>query len=206
MGFFSGLCSAVSSALAGAASSLIKMAGPLLGPVGQMIQIVSILMDVLKPGEKIEEIGAKAMQADSKKPEEFDNNAEYIEYLRSEVKLDQVKFDKAGEVEKAARTAVGASIVAKAIEEKKGFDIPMETWVAMAKLNMTDKAKEIDTLLETFKDGKLEDFAKYVDGKLDIKKEGEVGDTLVEMYKELEPNSSIEDIETKVMKMEVQEK
>ena len=197
--------SAVSSlggALAGAASTLLKVAGPYLGPIAQIIQVVGMLLDIMKPGDDVDELGAKAMESD-KKPEDFDSNAEYIDYLREEVKLDKEKFDKAGDVEKMARTAVGASIVAKGIGEQKGFDIPLETWVAMAKLNLTDKVEEVDKLLETFKDGKLEDFAKYVDGKLDIKKEGEIGDDLVEMYKELEPNTSIEEIEDKVMKMDV---
>ncbi len=207
--FVSSACSVVSSAvssiggaLASAASTMLKVAGPWLGPIGQVIQVVSLLLDVLKPGDNIEEIGAKAMESD-KKPEDFDSNAEYIDYLRDEVTLDKEKFEKAGDVEKIVRTAVGASVVAKGIEDKKGFDIPLEAWISMAKLELTNKAEEVDKLLETFKDGKLEDFSKYVDGKLDIKKEGEIGDTLVEMYQELEPNSSIEEIEAKVMKMDV---
>jgi len=195
--------SSIGSALVSSASKLLDVVGKHLEPVALIIQVVAALIGVLKPDDDVEEIGAKAMQPESKKPEDFDSNAEYIDYLREEVKLDKEKFDKAGDIEKAARTAVGASIVAKGIGEKKGFDIPLETWVTMAKLNLTDKAEEVDKLLETFKDGKLEDFSKYVDGKLDIKKEGEIGDDLVEMYKELEPNTSIEEIEDKVMKMDV---
>lgn len=217
MGFWSGLGSAISSAcnyvssavssigsaLVSSASKLLDIAGTRLSPIVTIIQIVATLIGVLTKEDDVEELGAKAMQPESKKPEDFDSNAEYIDYLREEVKLDKEKFDKAGDVEKTARTAVGASIVAKGISERKGFDIPLETWVAMAKLNLTDKAQEVDKLLETFKDGKLEDFAKYVDGKLDIKKEGEIGDELVDMYKELEPNTSIEEIEDRVMKMDV---
>lgn len=221
MGWFSDACSSVGSfissavstvgsaigsigsALANSASKLLEIGGSYLNPIAVIIQIVATLIGVLTPDDDVEELGAKAMQPDSKKPEDFDSNAEYIEYLREEVKLDKEKFDKATDIEKAARTAVGSSIVAKGIGEKKGFDIPLETWVSMAKLNLTNKAEEVDKLLETFKDGKLEDFSKYVDGKLDIKKEGEIGDDLVDMYKELEPNASIEEIEDKVMKMDV---
>jgi len=208
--FVSSVCSTISSAvssigsaLVSSASKMLSVVGKQLEPVSMIIQVVAALIGVLTKDDDVEEIGAKAMQPESKKPEDFDSIAEYIDYLREEVKLDKEKFDKASDTEKAARTAVGASIVAKGIGEKKGFDIPLETWVAMAKLNLTDKAKEVDKLLETFKDGKLEDFSKYVDGKLDIKKEGEIGDDLVEMYKELEPNMSIEEIEDKVMKMDV---
>jgi hypothetical protein len=219
MGFFSGLGSMISSAvsvvasaigsiggaLASSASNVLKVAAPWLGTVIQVIEIVSMLLDVLKPGDNVEELGAKAMEAD-KKPENFDSNAEYIDYLRSEVKLDQEKFNGATEPEKMARMAVGASIVTKGIEEKKGFDIPLTTWVAMAKLNLSDKANEIDKILDVFKEGKLEDFVNYTEGKLDTKKEIEVGDSLVEMYRELEPNMSEKEIEDKVMKMDVGDK
>ena len=182
---------------------MLSVVGKELPTVAIVIQIVAALVGVLTKEDDIEEIGAKAMQPESKKPEEFDSNAEYIDYLREEVKLDKEKFDKASDTEKAARTAVGATIVAKGIEEKKGFDIPLETWVSIAKLNLTDKAQEVDKLLETFKDGKLEDFSKYVDGKLDIKKENAIGNSLVDMYRELEPEMSIEEIEDRVMKMDV---
>jgi len=188
--------------LAEKAGKMLQIAGKYLTPIVQVIQAIGLLLGILKPKDDIEEMGAKAMNAD-KKPSDFDSNAEYINYLREEVQLDKEKFEKANDIEKAARKAVGASIVASAISEKKGFDIPLETWVAIAKLDLTDKAKEVDTLLETFKDEKLEDFAKYVDGKLDIQKESKIGDDLVEMYKKLEPNASIDEIEEKVMKMDV---
>jgi len=208
--FVSSVGSAISSAVSSIGSALVSSASKMLSVVGKelptvaiVIQIVAALVGVLTKEDDIEEIGAKAMQPESKKPEEFDSNAEYIDYLREEVKLDKEKFDKASDTEKAARTAVGATIVAKGIEEKKGFDIPLETWVSIAKLNLTDKAQEVDKLLETFKDGKLEDFSKYVDGKLDIKKENAIGNSLVDMYRELEPEMSIEEIEDRVMKMDV---
>ena len=223
MGWFSSACSFVGSvvssavnvissvagsiggALASSAGNLLKVASPWLGTVVQVIQVVGMLLNIIKPEDNIEELGAKAMEAD-KKPEDFDSNAQYIDYLKNEVKLDQEKFDKATEPEKMARMAVGASIVAKAIEEKKGFDIPLSTWVAMAKLNLTDKANEIDKILDTFKEGKLEDFVSYTEGKLDAKKEIEIGDSLVEMYKVLEPNMSEKEIENKVMKMDIGDK
>lgn len=214
MGFFSSISSLFSSAistisaavgslggaLAGAASVFLKVAAPYLEVAIMAIQVVGVLLDVLKSDDNVEELGAKAMESD-KKPEDFSSNAEYIDHLRNEVKLDQEKFEKATDVEKVARTAIGATIVAKGIEEKKGFDIPLSTWVAMAKLNLQDKPQEMNTILNTFKDGKLEDFVGYTEGKLDSTKELDIGDTLVDMYKDLEPNANIEDIEKKVMDM-----
>lgn len=193
--------SSIGSALASAASTFLKVAGEFLGPVAQIISAISNILGIKKEEEDVEEIGAKAMQSD-KKPEDFDSYTDYINHLRNDIQLDKAKFEKAGEAEKLARTAVGATVLAKGIEDKKGFEIPNETWVAMAKLGLENKEKEVDALLDTFKNGKLEDFARYVDGKLDAKTEGEVGDKLVQMYQKLEPNASIEDIEKKVMNMD----
>ncbi len=197
MSFFSALGSIISSAftiissaigslggaLAGLASTFLKVVAPWLGPVIQIIQIVALLLGVIKKDDNIEEFGAKAMQADSKKPEEFDSNAEYLDYLSSEVELDKEKFEKAGDAEKVARGAVGAAIVSEGIAEKKGFDIPSDVWVQMAKINLTDKAKEIDKILDTFKNDKFDSFIGYTKGNLDEIKEFEVKNDLVEMYK-----------------------
>lgn len=214
MGFWSGLGSLVSGAISavsslagsigGLAASALKIAGPLLGPMATIISAVAQLLGVFKKEDDVEELGAKAMQSD-KSPEDFDSNAEYIEHLRNDIKLDREKFEKAGDVEKLARVAMGTSIAMKGINEEKDFDIPIEAWVSMAKLGLNEtNAKEVDTILDTFKDGNLGDFAKYVDGKLEgIDKNDKMSDSLVDMYKELEPNSSVSDIEDKVMKMQV---
>jgi len=200
------VCSAVSSlgsTLVDSASSLLKIAGPYLSAISTIVQIVGVLFDVISTKDNPEELGAKAMQAD-KQPEDFSSNAEYIDYLRNEVKLDQAEFDNPSAEDKAARTAVGVSIVAQGIQEKKGFDIPLSTWVALARVGLDKESNlgEINTILDTFKGEKLESFSDYTKGSLDAKKELEVGNTLVDMYHNLEPNLSKEEVELKVMKMD----
>lgn len=210
--FLSGACSAVCSVLGSVSGSLgalatkaLSVIGPWLGPVAIIISAVARLLGVFTKEDDAEKLGAKAMQPDTRKAEEFSSNAEYLDYLRNDVELDEEAFEKADEVEKLARIGVGTSIAMKGINEQKGFEIPLHAWVAMGKLGFdATNAKEIDTILDTFKAGGLNDFAKYVDAKLesvdDIKK---VGDTLVEMYSKLEPEASMEDIESRVMNMEV---
>jgi hypothetical protein len=192
--------STLSGSLAGTANNLLKVAGPLLEKVGGAVQMVAVLLDVLKPDEKPEELGAKALVAD-KKPEDFDSNAGYINYLRNEVQLDKEKFDKASVTEKVIHMAIGTSLVSKSIEEKKGFNIPLTFWVKVA--GQALKAKEINALIDTFKADNLDKFTAYSEGKLNYKDEIKTGDKLVKMYKELEPNLSNEEIEQKVMKLEV---
>lgn len=197
--FVSNTVSSIGGALAGAANTLLKVAGPMLGNVGNVIQLVATFFDVLKPNDNIEELGAKAMIAD-KKPEDFDSNADYINYLRNEIELDKAKFDKADAVEKSARTAVGASISAKGIEEKTGTRIPAEFWVAVTEQSL--KAKDISAIIHAFKEDKLDDYIAFTKGELSPKNELNTGDKLVDMYKNLEPNLTAEEIEDKVMKME----
>lgn len=215
MGFLDGICDFVSSAvsiisssvgslgdkLVSTASRFLSVVEPYLGAITQIIGLISNLLGVKNENESVEEIGAKAMISD-KKPDDFNSHTDYINHLRNDIKLDKEKFEKVGEVEKMARTAIGATVLAKGIEEKKGFEIPTEAWVAMAKLGLENKTnKETNAILDTFKDGNLGDFAKFVDGDLGAKAEGEIGNKLVDMYQKLEPNSPIKDIEMKVMNM-----
>ncbi|CAA6814428.1 MAG: Unknown protein [uncultured Thiotrichaceae bacterium] len=197
--FVSNAVSSIGGALAGAASGLLKVAGPLLGDVTTVIQLVAKFFNVLKPSDNVEELGAKAMQAD-KKPEDFDSNAEYIDYLRNEIELDKEKFNKAGPVERSARTAVGASIASKGIEEAKGINIPAEFWVKVTEQSL--KTNEISSIIQAFKDNKLEDYVAFSKGELSPKDEIKTGDKLAEIYKDLDPSLTDEEIEDKIMKME----
>jgi len=199
------VASSIGSVLASAATSLLKVAGAWLGPIGQIVQLVSIMLDVLKPNEKVDELGAKAIESD-KPMDDFDSTSEYIDYLRNEVTLDKEKFENATKEEKLARTAIGTSIAIKGVEEKKGFDIPTSTWIALGKMGLErleGKEQEIDAMIEAFKgeDGKKLD--AYVDGKLDAKTELEVGDKLADVYAQLEPEASPEAIEEKVINAQV---
>jgi len=222
MGFFSGLCdfvgsaiSAVGSALGsvvgtigGWASNLLKVASPWLGWTMEVVKWAGRFMNVMKPDDNIEELGQKALDAD-KMPEDFDSNATYIDYLRHEVQLDREKFKKAGTTEKLARQATGVAVVAKGIEEKKDMTIDLSTWVAMGKLaseqQLQHKEQEVDALLEAFKKGEISqaDFADYVEGKLDEQKELTVGDRLIEVLEPLDPSATPQDLEDKVGRMVV---
>jgi NAD(P)-dependent dehydrogenase (short-subunit alcohol dehydrogenase family) len=92
---------------------------------------------------------------------------------------------------------------------QKGFEVTPQTWLTLAKLHQSGglkdaKAEEFDSILDSFKD-EQKDLQDYVKGELDPTKELEVGDKLVEMYQELEPTLSKDDIDKKVMQMEVGE-
>lgn len=215
MGLISGICSFVSGAvsaissafgslgsLVSVASNFLKVASPYLGIIGNIISIVGNLLGVKKEDENLEEIGAKAMKSD-KKPENFDSYNDYIKHLRENIKLDKEEMENASKELKLARTAVGATVVSKGIEEKKEMEISVDTWVAMAKAGLDGKIDVVNLILDTFKDkNEQKDFANYVDGKAGFKEEKIVTDKLTDIYKSLEPNASDIDIEKKVMDMD----
>ena len=222
MGLWDSICSvasSVGSAISSAASAigdtfskmatkLADVALPQLKIISIIVEVIGTLLGVLNPDEKVDELGDRAVRSD-KTPEDFDTTQEYMDYLREEVPFDKDEFDKLSKEEKLARSAIGSSIAMKAINDKKGFEVTPQTWLTLAKLHQSGglkdaKAEEFDSILDSFKD-EQKDLQDYVKGELDPTKELEVGDKLVEMYQELEPTLSKDDIDKKVMQMEVGE-
>ena len=214
MGFFGIVCSVVSScisavstavstigsALVTGATKLLELAGDKLNEVVKIIDMVGKLVGAIGLTDNIDELGAKALVSD-KKPEDFDSISEYIDHLRDNISLDKEKFDKADNKDKMARKAVGATIVTKGIEEKLNSHIPTDFWIEVTKQNM--KSNEIKATIEAFKENKIDNnFSSYMNGKLDFKDEQKTSNILIDMYKKLEPQMSVEEIEDKIMKME----
>jgi len=192
--------STVGKALVTGATKLLEVAGKNLETIVNVIEIVGKVLDVIGQNENVDELGAKAMQSE-KTPEDFDKISEYIEHLKNDVELDIDKFDNAKVEDKFARKAIGATIVSKGIEAKKDVLIPMEFWKEVTKQEMN--STEIDKTIDIFKNNNMENkFSEYMNGKLEYKDEVKVGKMIIEMYRELEPNMTIEQIEDKVMRME----
>lgn len=195
----SSVVSTVGKALVTGATKLLEVAGKHLDTISNVIETIAKILNVVATDDKIDELGAKAMQSE-KKPEDFDKISEYIEHLKNDIELDMNKFNDAKMEEKLARKAIGATIVSKGIEEKKNTSIPMEFWKEVVKQGMSNK--EIESTIDLFKEHKENRFSEYMNGKLDFKNEVKVGKMIIDMYRKLEPNMTIEEIEDKIMKME----
>ena len=214
MGLWGAVCSFVSScvsavssavevvgkALVTGATKLLELAGDKLDEVTKVIEMIGKLIDVISADDNVDDLGARALQSD-KKPEDFDSITEYIEHLKNDIELDKEAFEKADKKEQMVRKAVGGTIVAKSIESKLDTSVPMDFWVEVSKQKMQES--EIMATIDTFKENKTDNnFSDYMNGKLDFKDEQKTGDLLVDMYKKLEPDMSIEEIEDKIMRME----
>ena len=211
--FVGGVCSAISSAVSSLGSSLstfatkiVELAGPLLETVGKIASMVAKFLGVTEELEDPIELGLRAEMSD-KKPEDFDNYKDYINYIKNEVKIDEEKLKNASDIDKAKYTAIGSGVLIKGIEDKKDMDIGADAFVALAKIGTEtlDKlggARGVDAILDTFKDGKLGEFAKYVSGDLNsVKDKIIVSDRLTETFKSLNPDMDIKDIQKEVMDM-----
>ena len=211
--FVGSVCSAISStvsslgiSLSTFAAKIVELAGPLLETVGKIASMVAKFLGVTEGLEDPIELGLRAEMSD-KKPEDFDSYKDYINYIKNEVKIDEEKLKNASDIDKAKYAAIGSGVLIKGIEEKKGMDIGADVFVALAKIGMEtlDKmggARGIDAILDTFKDGKLGEFAKYVSGDLNsVKDKIMVSDKLIETFKNLNPEMDIKDIQKEVMDM-----
>lgn len=216
MGFFSTIGNAICS-VAKAACSVISSAASVIGggvkeaamqiaglgvslasKVAEAIKSVGILLGVINPEENLDELGEKAMMSD-KKPEDFDSINEYIDHLRNDVVIDRENFSSLDEKELLARSAIGASITLKGINDKLGTSITPEFMAAVALQEL--EAEEIVATIDTYKKNNLstEEYNLYINDELDIAESNKHSNALVDAYQKLEPELSIEQIEDKVM-------
>ncbi len=212
MGFWSGVCSFVSGAcsvissvassighaVVARATAIASLGVELAGKVGEAIKAVGISLGILKPDENLEELGQKAMLSD-KKPEDFDSINEYIDHLRNNVTIDKEKFEKLDDKELLARSAIGASITLKGINEKLDTVVSLEFMTEVAKQELA--ADQIVSTIKAYKEKglKTENYGLYLNDELKLDESDKHTDALVSAYQKLEPELTIEQIEDKVM-------
>ena len=166
MGFWSSVSSLVSSAcsvigsvaskigseIAGAATSIANLGVSLAEKVGEAIKNVGISLGVIRPEDNLEELGEKAMLSE-KTPDDFNSINEYIEHLKDDVVIDKEKFDSLSDVEKLARSSIGASITLKGINAKLDTVVSPSFMATVAAQDLD--AKEIIGTIKAYKEKSL---------------------------------------------------
>ncbi len=221
MGWFSSICSGISSFVSKAVSvvsSAVKTVGGFIadtatkflntiGTIEKISLVVKVLetiakgLGIIQEEENVEELGDKAMKA-NKKPEDFDSINEYIAYLRQEIRSSPDELEQLQPEERLARHAIGSVLLSKAIEEKRSMEIPVDFWKATVEKGLT--AKEIDEFIQQFKQDGIEpkDFVKYLKREVTGKQEDKIDHSLVTAYKRLEPKLDEIEIEEKVVELQ----
>ncbi|MGC8731337.1 MAG: hypothetical protein ACP5RC_03660 [Halothiobacillaceae bacterium] len=138
MGFFSFICSAVGSligsvvsGIGSAVSSFVANVAPVIGSIIDAIKPVAEAigrfanaflqgLGILKPGEKVDDIGERALQAAEVgiKPEQFDNFDDYMSKLR-DFELDP---EKANQRSQAEKITAGLAVGTLGAEKKFGYE------------------------------------------------------------------------------------
>lgn len=211
-GAIGAVCSTIGGAIGGAVGSFASVIGGLfpeiaLGKlfidlIGAIVNGIAEILGIGNKEEKLDELGAKATQPDTKKSEEFSSTEEYIKYLREEVKLDQERFDKMSPEEKLANQLAGTAIITKGIEEKTGTKIPAEFLVNSAKLKLS--YEETKAYIDAFKSNGINDMGimtNYLSGKGDGLSNDISKKSISEAMQTINPEMSKESIEEKIFEM-----
>lgn len=201
--FLSGVCSSIGGAISGIASSLGRaLTGPLGGALGipgvlstintvcNIIKGIAIFLGLGEENEKVEEIGLKAEKAE-RNLEDFDSYKEYKEYL-DEIELTDEELEELNDSEKrAGYTIVGAGIYLQGLNEHYEMSIEPGTIVRLANLGIKNP-EDAKIFLDNCKEkGINPDLDGFIEGKLTIKEEDKLIDTLKSSVEEMKEKDSI---------------
>lgn len=176
-----------------------------LETVAKVVVTIGEILGILKPeDDNMEELGAKALQEGTRPKAEDESTIEYLNYLKDEIELDKQKFEKLSESEKLACSAVGSTIVSKAISEKMSIEISPEFLLAVSKTNM--EINEAFKYIATFSNKgftTMDTFTSYLDNSLKQDKVQAVDSTMVEALKEVHPTLTDAEIREKIIETKI---
>lgn len=189
--------SALGPMIAKYAPMVITTIGKNLPKVINTIEAISTISNVLKPNESADELGARAIAAE-KKPEEFDNINNYIDYLRTGVEIDEASLS-TETVDVLTRQAVGATIAVKGVGENIGAEVSLPFLNAVSKLGLEPSL--VISIIKSYSESNLnaDDLEKYLSDKLSIEDTHKHSDAFISAYKAANPTMDIEQIEDAIM-------
>lgn len=210
-----GVCSTISGALATVGSVIVKGAIALvqqlptvisgleiMGNVMKVISMIGQLLGISPEDEKIDELGAKIIQEETRPKLPEETAEEYLNYLRNEVQLDRGNFDNLSDEDKLACAAIGTRMVTDVIEEKTGMALSSDFLVAVGKSNMD--YTEVKMFIEKFKEEgitSLDCVSQYLKNDLDPREVPKTDSIIVAALKELNPEISTEEVRERIITM-----
>lgn len=193
---FSSACSFVSSAISSISSFAMTYGpkiGEMLSTVASVFQTVLQVLGVIKPEEKIEEIGDKAIQADAAgiKPENYDKYDDYVNAIRN-FELDP---EKSKNVSTEAKILAGIGIGGKALEDK--FDLPVDSSGVLALMIASNAVYfNSDRVAMWLQSGDMPTILQYFDSKIQLtpKERADVFTDIIKIEKQHGSDQSERDI------------
>lgn len=197
--------------LAGKVGSIVAEVATKIAPYVEklscVIQTISTLLGIIKPEDKVEDLG-QAMREANKKPEDFGSRSEYICYLQEEVKAGRINVNKPKtDNEKLVDMTLGVAIAIKAIDEKYTLITNSDFWGLIGLKTKSDdiSANEIQALLESSKESGIDtkNIANYIKGdKVESGvKVNDVSDLIENSLEKANPSMSDEEITNRFNKL-----
>jgi hypothetical protein len=177
---------------------VMKVIGENLPKVIKVVEEISTATDLLKPNEKIEEFGAKAISS-NKTPEDFEHMNDYVDYLRNNVKVDESKLSN-NPIDVSVRQVVGIAIVLKGLNKELGTEISLPFLNKVSELGV--ESKVILEIIKAYSGSELnpDEIEAYIDGKLTLDKTKQHSDNLLTAYQTTYPSMTAQEAEQAVMK------
>ncbi len=204
MGIWSSVSNAISSAVSSISSAVtcigssigksLGVLAPILGKelavVNQVVkvsQVVLAVIDILKPNEKVEEIGDRAMQAADEgiTPDQFNRYDKYMDAIRN-FELDPKKSETYAPEDPIL---AGLSVCSHVLDEKLKLadGTSSQLWLLAAANPTYFDAQRLEKLISS---ENPVDFINYFTGKLGPAAELKVEDRLLRIEKELSPDKT----------------
>jgi len=176
----------------------MKVIGENLPKVIKMVEGIGTATDLLKPSEKIDEFGAKAISA-NKTPEDFDHMNDYIDYLRNNVTVDESHLSH-NPIDVSVRQLVGIAIVLKGLNKELGTEISLPLLNKVSELGV--ESKVVLEIIKAYSGSELnpDEIEAYIDGELTLDKTKQHSDNLLTAYQTTYPSMTAQEAEQAVMK------
>ncbi|HCH0915628.1 TPA: hypothetical protein NKP32_001220 [Vibrio parahaemolyticus] len=191
------IASSIGPMIAKYAPMVIEVVGKNLPKVVNTVEAISLVADVLKPNERADELGAKAMAAE-KTPEDFEQINDYIDYLRNDVIIDEENLS-TDAVDVITRQAVGVAIAVKGMGQALEADVSIPFLNAISELDIDPKV--VIALVKSYESSGLnsDDVQKYFGDSLSIEDTHRHSNVFVNAYQTANPTMSVEEAEDAVM-------
>lgn len=191
------IASSIGPMIAKYAPMVIEIVGKNLPKVVNTVEAISLVADVLKPNERADELGAKAMAAE-KTPEDFEQINDYIDYLRNDVIIDEENLS-TDAVDVITRQAVGVAIAVKGIGQALEADVSIPFLNAISELDIDPTV--VVALVKSYESSGLnsDDVQKYLGDSLSIEDTHRHSNVFVNAYQTVNPTMSVEEAEDAVM-------
>ncbi|EGQ9818811.1 hypothetical protein FV768_23090 [Vibrio parahaemolyticus] len=191
------IASSIGPMIAKYAPMVIEIVGKNLPKVVNTVEAISLVADVLKPNERADELGAKAMAAE-KTPEDFEQINDYIDYLRNDVEIDEENLS-TDAVDVITRQAVGVAIAVKGMGQALEADVSIPFLNAISELDIDPTV--VIALVKSYESSGLnsDDVQKYLGDSLSIEDTHRHSNVFVNAYQTANPTMSVEEAEDAVM-------